>query len=211
MNYVLLTTIMLLSLSCTRTEAPEEELTATNFGYYHFQEPQYLNGAELYKLGTIQSLTVVRQEIAKLKEGIDLNKGSKGEIAKLEMAQKKESALSEYKTGLVSIVMPRGGKFPPRPPRGCFDDPRLGCVPKINISDFNGIEITDGLEGVEVIVVDKKNNVLAKGSSPQKLKDGKTVIMLKGDFSGDATMLIKKTDIRKFGQEIVLQVPVYKE
>ena len=60
-------------------------------------------------------------------------------------------------------------------------------------------------------MVDKKNKVLAKGSSPQKLKDGKTVIMLKGDFKGDATMLIKKTDTRKFGQEVVLQVPVYKE
>ncbi|MDO6818302.1 hypothetical protein [Zobellia sp. 1_MG-2023] len=211
MNYlVCLMFIMLGVVSCSQKELPEEELTSNNFSYRLVQEPKYLNGLELYKLGTIHSLSVMKQEIAELKEAIDVNKGGKRLIPRLEQAQKEEAGLNMFKSGLVSIVMPRGGKFPPRPPRGCFDNPRAGCVPKINISDFSGIELPAEVDDAEITIVNEKNKVVAKGGSATLTKTGNRVVAIEGDFKGNATMVIKMLRTKEFGDAITLELPVYK-
>ncbi len=211
MNYlVCFMSIMLGVVSCSQKELPEEELTANNFNYRLVQEPKYLNGLELYKLGTIHSLSVMKQEIAELKEAIDLSKGGKRLIPRLEQAQKEEAGLNEFKSGLVSLVMPRGGKFPPRPPRGCFDDPRAGCVPKINISDYSGIELPPEIEEAEITIVNERNKVLAKGGSATLSKSGNMVVAVKGDFEGNAKMVIRMPQSKEFGDAITIEVPVYK-
>ncbi len=212
MNYlVCLMSVMLGLVSCSQQELPEEELSANNFSYRLVQEPKYLNGIELYKLGTIHSLSVMKQEIAELKEAIDLSKRGKSLIPQLEKAQKEEAGLNAFKSGLVSIVMPRGGKFPPRPPRGCFDNPQAGCVPKINISDFSGIELPADVEDAEITIINEKNKVVAKGGSATLTKTGNKVVTMEGNFEGNATMVIKMPSTKEFGEAVTIEVPVYKD
>ena len=210
MNYLVVITIMLLGLACSEEELPEENLIATNFSYSLVQETKYLNGLELYKIGAMQSLSLVKEEIYKLKEAIDINRGSKGLVPKLEAAQNKESVLNEFKSGLVSINKPKGSKWPPRPPRGCFDNPQSDCIPKkLNITGYSGIELTDGLDKAEV-EIRQDGKLVAKGGEVRLNRDGNMVMDIKGNFTGDAIMFIKTLKSRTLGQELVIEVPVYK-
>lgn len=210
MNYLVVTALILFGLSCSEEELPEENLIATNFSYSLLQETKYLNGLELYKIGAMQGISLVKQEISELKAAIDINRGLKGLVPRLEAAQKKESALNDFKSGLVSIKIPKGGKWPPRPPRGCFDNPESDCVPKkLNITGYSGIELTDGLERAQV-VIRQGNRIVAKGGEVRRKGDGKMVMDIRGSFTGDAIMFIETLENRTFGQEIVIEVPVYK-
>ena len=210
MNYLVVITLILFGLSCSEEELPEENLIATNFSYSLVQETKYLNGLELYKIGAMQSLSLVKQEISELKEAIDINRGRKGLMPRLEAAQRKESELNDFKSGLVSIKMPKGGKWPPRPPRGCFDNPESDCVPKkLNITGYSGIEVTDGLEQVQVIIR-QGNRIVAKGGEVTRKGDGKMIMDIRGNFTGEAVMLIETLKNRTYGQGIVIEVPVYK-
>lgn len=205
MNNLLIICMVAFGISCSETEVDNEELVASNYQFSLEQQPQYLNGLELYKQGAVVNHFRTKQQIAELKELID--GGQKNLLPKLEAAQQKEAALVEYKMDLVSLKAPTGGKFPPRPPRGCWDDPNAGCIPKLNISDFAGIEITEGLQEAQVEIKNAKNQLVGRGGKVSHIKGGLKVIALDADFTGDATMYITpKNDLGKM--KIVLEIPV---
>lgn len=204
MNYLFVICVLGFGISCSQPEIDQENLIAHNYRFSTTQQPQYMNGLELYKQAAVVSHLVIKQEIAELRESID--GGKKHLLPKLEAAQEKEASLLEYKMGLTYLRAPRGGRFPPRPPRGCFDDPRTGCIPKLNITGFAGIQITEGLEEAQVEIRNSKNAVVGKGGRVSHVRGGFKVMELETDFQGEATMYI--TPKSEFGRTNVLEVPV---
>lgn len=205
MNYLLVICLVGFGISCSEPEIDNEDLVAYTYRFSLAQQPQYMNGLELYKQAAVVNHFRIKRQIAELKESID--GGEKHLLPKLEAAQQKEATLVEYKMDLVSLKAPKGGKFPPRPPRGCFDDPQAGCIPKLNISGFAGIQITEGLQEAQVEIRNSKNIIVGRGGKVSHLRGGFKVMALETDFDGEATMYI--TPKSEYGKtNIVLEVPV---
>ncbi len=195
--------MLTLGMSCSEPEIDSEELMASNYRFSLVQQSQYLNGLDLYRQAAVVKHFRIKREIAELKEAID--GGEKDLLSKLEAAQQKEAALVAYKTDLVRLQAPM--KYPPRPPRGCWEDPNAGCIPKLDISDFGGIEIIEGLEVAQIEIRDSKDRVVGKGGKVSHTRDGLKVMAIEADFKGEATLYITpKTELRNIN--LVLEVPV---
>lgn len=208
MNYLFLFSLMAIGVSCSEPEMTNEEPIATDLQTRSSQETRYLNGLELYKSALVESLSGVQQEISKLKEAID--GGKIHLLPKLEDEQKKKFMLDDMKIGLVSLKAPRGGKFPPPIPRGCWEEPRSGCEPKINLSEFGGIQETEGLGGATVEIRNEKDEIVGKGGKVMRTENGLKVMTLDADFNGAATMYITpKSEL--FRNDMTLTIKVYND
>jgi len=205
MNYFFLLSLLIVGQSCSEPELNNVELLATDLSYSKTYQSEYLNGLELYINAAINTQLKLKKQIAQLKEAID--GGQKDLTPKLEVAQKNEANVLEYLNNLREYRAPKGGKFPPRPPRGCFIEPETGCIPEINLSIFRGIQITKNLEEPEVVIRDTKNRVVGKGDKISLTKEGLKVVTLDADFKGDATLFISvKTELSR--NDMVLEIPV---
>ncbi|MBF01107.1 MAG: hypothetical protein CMP77_14190 [Flavobacterium sp.] len=199
------------AIACSKGDVAEvtnDELVAANLTYSPVQETNYLNGAELFKHAAIAEQLKVRNQIASLTEAI--RAGKKHLLPQLEAAQKKEASIEASKAGISMIRLPKV-PYPPRPPRGCFEDPQTNCgVPKINLSEYGGIQITDEMESTRIEILDSKNKIVGKSAGISSTKGGMKVLLLKSELKGKGTLRIRP-DGRIADKSLYLDLPVFKE
>lgn len=208
MNLIVIFSLLTITWACSHTDLPEEEsqTEATNFSFRLEQESTSLNGLELVKHAAIAEQLKTRHTISKLKEAI--RAGKRYLLPQLEAAQQKEADIEAYKESLTMIVRPRA-PYPPRPPRGCFDDPQANCgVPKINLKEYPSIELARGLEHIQVEIYNAKNQLVGRGSSLTKSKDGSILMNIKSELNGEGTLKIRPQS-KVVDEGLFLDIPVY--
>lgn len=209
MNLIVIFSLLTIIWACSHTDLPEEEsqTEATNFSFRLEQESTSLNGLELVKHAAIAEQLKTRHTISKLKEAI--RAGKRYLLPQLEAAQQKEADIEAYKESLTMIVRPRA-PYPPRPPRGCFDDPQANCgVPKINLKEYPSIELARGLEHIQVEIYNAKNQLVGRGgSSLTKSKDGSILMNIKSELNGEGTLKIRPQS-KVVDEGLFLDIPVY--
>lgn len=208
MNLIVIFSLLTISWACSHTDLSEEEsqTEATNFSFRLEQESTSLNGLELVKHAAIAEQLKTRQTISKLKEAI--RAGKRHLLPQLEAAQQKEADIEAYKESVTMIVRPKV-PYPPRPPRGCFDDPQANCgVPKINLEEYPSIQLAKGLENMQVEILNAKSQLVGRGGRPTKTKDGSITMNIKSELVGEGTLRIRPKS-KVANKELFLDIPVF--
>ena len=207
MTYFSAICILLLASCSKEVPVESEELVAINLRYAPEQEAEKLNGLSLYQVDAQIKLAKIDKLISELEEAIA--SGRKDLSSKLKSAQGKKEDFIEYEYDLYAFRAPGGGRFPPRPPKGCWMDPKAGCIPKINLVGVKGIEIPEGTAVRSVEIKDEKNRVVGSGGTLRFERGGGRVMELNADFRGEATMHITTTFEGIFGnREVITEIPV---
>lgn len=193
MNLIPLVSAIVIFISCSHEQQPQEELTAVTA---KTEKIAFINGPTLFR--NIAEVELTKLEKQKLELIIQIEKGDEKSAKKLEDIQKEIETLNAFKKHMIF-------RLPRIPiPVPCMGGKELNC--KIDLNGIKGISLSEGVSVAQIIIKDSKNNIVGQNSGIGEGINGQRVILLKSELKGSGTMYI--TIENKILGEKTFQVPV---